>query len=476
MAENIDLTKLTPVETFLKINKREFEMLTRHKQMQEQRELQVRTFSGNDTINQFLGITGDVPVMHDDVSLPTSTMDQFREQLNNPNRHIANYGIPGAATNTGNKIIKIEKNMIVSFSSDTTGCGHIRNIFLMTYLNAVFAKSKRLRTCMLPFFYYQHEVLMQARTLFFPRTMSEEYKAAVRRYKDMQPRYGYKMIYDIDDFVWNGTELGEKIPDYNFGSKLVPQNVVDTVVSIMDMMDTICVSTEFLKKYIIEKLRIKTPVIVLPNSVPRYFYGPNRRQPITRRLEKPKFIYTGSPTHYDNDNKLLGDFENAWLEYIIKNVKDKKIEFMVMGCHPVNRGLRIPWFFEPIKKEMHSVGWLNSYQYHLPILEYQPDFSIAPLVPNYFNYSKSDIKYIETCAFGAVFMGSTFTNGMPSPYDHALVNFPDNCTVSDIENRVNELCEPEAFNKVVLDQYEYLDREGRWLECEKYINNLTKIL
>ena len=407
--------------------------------------------------------------------LPTSNLEQFHDQLNNPNRHYSNYGVPGAKVSTGNKVVRVHKNLIISFSSDSTGCGHIRNIFLMSYLNAVFAKSKMLRTTVIPFFYYQHEMLMLARTLFFPRTMSEEYKVAVKRYKDMQPRYGYKMVYDIDDFIWRGNDIGEQIPEYNFGSRNIPHDVVDTVVSIMGMMDTICVSTQFLKNYITEKLKIKTPIILLPNSVPRYFYGPNRRPPIKDRLRIPKFIYTGSPTHYDNDNRLKGDFDNAWLEFILKNVKDKKIEFMVMGCSPARNGWVIPWFLEPIKDLIHPIGWLNSYQYHLPILEYQPDFSIAPLVPNYFNYSKSDIRYIETCAFGSVFMGTTFTNGMPSPYDGAVVTLPDNCTVQDIENRVDELCNPDVYNNVIKRQYDYMEDAGRWMESEKNVNLLTKI-
>jgi hypothetical protein len=408
------------------------------------------------------------------IILPTSNLDQFRDQLNNPNKHHANMGVPGA-NNDGSKIVRVKRNLVVSFSSDTTGCGHIRNIFIMTYLNAVFAKSHILRTAIMPFFYYQHEMLMQARTLFFPRTMSEEYLAAVRRYKDMQPRYRYQMIYDIDDFVWQGEGTDEKIPDYNFGSRTIPKNVIDTVVSIMGMMDTICVSTTFLKSYIIETLKIKTPIIILPNAVPRYFYGPNPRPPITEKLTKPRIIYTGSPTHYDNEKRLLGDFENAWLEYLIKNVKDRKIDLCVMGCAPTPVGMQIPWFFEPIRNQITAVPWQNSYQYHLPIQEYKPDFSIAPLVPNYFNYSKSDIKYIETCAFGAVFIGTKFTNGMPSPYDNAIITLPDKCTVADIEKTIAQYCEPENFNSIIKKQYAYMDAAGRWLDCEKYVNFLTKI-
>lgn len=424
-------------------------------------------------IDVIMGNEVSVPVAPAPI-LPTSDLQQFQDQLNNPNKHHSNCGVPGA-NRDGSNIIKVKRNLVISFSSDATGCGHIRNIFIMNYLNAVFAKTHILRTTIVPFFYFQHDVLMQARTLFFPRTMSEEYRIAVRRYKDMQQRYRYRMIYDIDDFVWQGEETGEHIPAYNFGSRTIPKNVIDTVVGIMNMMDIVCVSTNFLKSYITEKLKIKIPIVVLPNSVPRFFYGPNERQPITKKLDKPRIIYTGSPTHYDNEKRLPGDFENSWLEYLVKNVKDKKIDLMVMGCAPTPAGLMIPWFFEPIRNLITPVGWLNSYQYHLPILEYKPDFSIAPLVPNYFNYSKSDIRYIETCAFGAVFVGSTFTNGMPSPYDGCPVTLPDNCTVTDIEKTINHYSEPENYNAIIKKQYAYMDAAGRWLDCEKYINFLTKI-
>lgn len=470
MNQNIDMGKLLSPEAFKEINRREFEKLKEARKQKESASDIVPIISESKAAPK-LTEPEILPVKN---MLPTSNLEQFQEQLNNPNKAYSNHGIPGTELNE-KKISRIHKNMILSFSSDTTGCGHIRNIFLMTYLNAVFAKSKVLRTAILPFFYYQHDVLMQARSLFFPRTMSDEYKVAVHRYKDMQQRYKYKMIYDIDDFIWQGDDKGERIPEYNFGHRQISNELAGTVKEIMGMMDLVCVSTDFLKKYIAEKLKVTIPIVVLPNCVPRYFYGPNRRPAITEKLMKPKFIYTGSPTHYDNEKKLLGDFDNAWVEYLNKNVRDGKIEFMLLGCNLSPQGPILPWFFESIKKYIYPVGWLNSYQYHLPILEYKPDFSIAPLVPNYFNYSKSDIRYIETCAFGAVFMGSVFTNGMPSPYDNASITLPDNCTVSDIEAKVDELSYPENFNDIIQKQYQYMEQAGRWLESEQYVNMLTKI-
>ncbi len=403
-----------------------------------------------------------------EMELPTSDIHQFRNQLNHPNQHFSNFGSdrPG----NSQKIVKVDKNMVISFSGDVSGCGHIRNIFWITYLNAVYSREGHLRLSNIPFFTYQHELLMQARTLFFPRTMSSAYAEAIKKYKQMQQRYGYKMVYDIDDFLWKDANDPEKKIDYNTGLMHLPQERIDTVMSIMSMMDTIVTSTEFLKNFIANDLGIKhTAIKVLPNCTQRYFWGPNERQSIEKRLEKPKFIYTGSSCHYDNNNKKLGDWDNAWKDFIIDNVKKDRIDFMCMGG--------LPWFFDEIKDKIRVVGWLNSWQYHIPVLDFKPDFSIAPLIPNYFNYCKSDIRYVESCAYGALFMGSTFTNGRPSPYDDTFVKFPDNCTVKDIEDRVfGELVEPDSYNKIIRDQYNWIEKEQRWMESRGYVNRLIDIL
>jgi hypothetical protein len=413
-----------------------------------------------------------------DIAQITSDMSLFQDQLNSPNKHVANFLAPAINSAVKSNIIKADKNLVISLSGDSTGCGHIRNIFWMTYLNAVFAKSQLLRTTIIPFFCYQHEILMQARTLFFPRTMSDTFLTGIKRYKETQARYGYKMIYDLDDFIWQGNDLGESIPAYNFSSKRISKEIADNVVKIMGMMDMVCVSTEFLKNYITEKLKIKTPITVLPNTIPRYFYGPKLRKNITEKIKKPKIMFGGSPTHYDNKIKNKGDFTDAWIEFIVKNVKDNKIDFMFMGCNsnPNIKGKLIPpFFFEEIADKITLIPWQNSYQYHLPILEYRPDFWIAPLVPNYFNYSKSDISYITAAASGAVFIGSVFDD-MPSPYDNALVSVKSGCSASDIERLMfNELVEPENYNKIVGAQWDMLDRDGRWLESKRNVNLLTKI-
>jgi len=395
-------------------------------------------------------------------NLPTSDLTKFDYQLDNPNQ-----SYPGTIKIKSN-IEKVRKNLLISYVSDSTGCGHIRNIFPMTYLNAVAGKDGKVVPFIAPFFIYQHDFLIRCRSMFFQRTMSPSQIPQIKKFKDLQKRYKFKMVYDIDDFIWDGPNNGERIPDYNLASSKIDSQTKKSTIEIMNMMDTVCVSTKFLKDYLVNNAGVKSNVVVIPNAIPKYFWQGNGKRPlIKKKLEKPRVIYTGSPTHYCNARRLKGDWDSEWTDWVIKSVVDKKIEFCCMGG--------LPWFFEKIKNKILVINWLNSFQYHLPILKFKPDFGISPLVQNYFNYSKSDIKHIEYCAAGCVSIGTTFTNGMPSPYDNNLVKVNEKVTVEELDELIlNKYSEPNLFNKTITDQYNMLDRDGRWLDSPRFINNFSK--
>lgn len=371
---------------------------------------------------------------------------------------------------TGRNLVQVKKNIILSCVSDATGCGHIRNIFPMTYLNGLFGKDQMVTPIISPLFLWQEDILVRTKAILFQRQMAPEHYRLILRYKEQQQKFGYKMVYDIDDFIWGHNELqgGDKedgVPSYNFGWRGITEDVKKYSVEIMKLMDRITVSSQYLKYYISEVLKVNVPIEIVPNSIPMYFWGNSRKKARTEVIKKPRIIYTGSPTHYNNQEKMLGDFDNAWKEYIIKNVLADKIDFVCMGdC---------PWFFEPIKSKIKVIGWLNSYQYHLGVLSVKADIGIGPLVPNNFNYSKSYIKYQEMCAAGIPFIGNVFTNGKPSPYDVCNLKVNSDCKVQDIENIVKKLCnDPNEYNKIVKNQYAWMDRTGGYLESQEFVQTL----
>lgn len=403
--------------------------------------------------------------------LPTSDIETFKKQLDNPNTSFKNLNQKG-------ELKKIKKHVVLSFLSDSTGCGHIRNIFPMTYLNSAFGKSGNFNLILSPLMIFQDDILVRTRSIYFQRTMDPRQISMIQRYVNLKKKFNFKMIWEIDDFIWKGDEEGESIPEYNFGGTNIKEDVQQASLDIANMMDMVTVSTDFLKEYM--KYRgVKTEIVVLPNSVCQYFWGTQKKKPIKKNIDKPKIISTSSPTHYHNGKKLKGDFENAWCDWICKNVMDEKIEYYQMGG--------LPFFFEPLKNKPNFkvVPWVNSYQYHLPIKEIKPDFSIGPLVPNFFNYSKSHIKYEESCAYGAAFIGSIFESikspkcwsgsHAPSPYDVCFLKLQHDCTYKEIDNMIWEYCEPEKYNEIIKGQYEYLHKEQLWLESPGYVKRLSDI-
>ena len=393
--------------------------------------------------------------------LPTSNIEGFKKQLASPNTQIK-------VDSQESQIAKIQKNLVIASPSDSTGCGNIRTVFPMTYLNALYGKTNRFSMLVTPMPIYQHEILMRTRTIYIQRWFDKSYIDRMKQYKDIQSKYGYKLIYEIDDFIWYGDREGELIPSYNFGSEGISKQVGADTVEIMNMADLITVSSEFIGQYIKETQKVKPPTYFLPNVVNQFFWGSARKRPIKEKIVRPKVLYSGSQCHYHSGKKMLGDFEGLWYDWLIKSIKDNKIEFCVMGgC---------PWFLEEVKNKIKIVEWVNSFSYHQPIKDFKPDIMIGPLVENYFNASKSDIKYIEACAAGAAFIGSVFTKGLPSPYDKAFLKVPATGTAQDIQNLVDYVCEPDTYNKVLKMQYDMLQIEGRWMESEQNIQHWINVL
>ena len=393
--------------------------------------------------------------------LPTSNIEGFKKQLANPNTQIR-------VDNQESQIAKIQKNLVIASPSDSTGCGNIRTVFPMTYLNALYGKTNKFSMLITPMPIYQSDILMRTRTIYIQRWFDRMYIDRMRQYKEMQSKFGYKIIYEIDDFIWYGDREGEIIPSYNFGSEGISKQVGIDTIEIMNMADLITVSSEFIGKYIKETHNVKPPTYFLPNVVNQFFWGSSRKRPIKEKIARPKVLYSGSQCHYHSGKKMLGDFEGLWYDWLIKAIKDNKIEFCVMGgC---------PWFLEEVKNKIKIVEWVNSFSYHQPIKDFKPDIMIGPLVENYFNASKSDIKYIEACAAGAAFIGSVFTKGLPSPYDKAFLKVPQSGTAQDIQNLVDYVCQPNNYNDVLKMQYDMLQIDGRYMESEKNIQHWISVL
>lgn len=396
--------------------------------------------------------------------IPTSNLETFRAQMNKPN-----VGFDKQEHVVKNPPLhKVKKNIVISVVSDYTGCGHIRNILPSVYINAIFGKQGAIQVINTPIAINDPTILSRTRTIFFQRTMGPHTPSILMHFKELQKQYKFKMVYDIDDFIWSGDSDGEHIPEYNFGREGITPEVSSSAITNMKMMDIVCVSTQFLKDYIASKGIDPNKIVVVHNTLPNYLWGGNKKSPITERIVKPRVLWSSSPTHWHDQIKLAGDMENSWKDWVIKSVKEDKIDYIQMGgC---------PWFFEEIKDKITIYPWVNSLHYPQTVKSIGADFGIAPLVPNYFNYSKSAIKYQEYCMSGIVGIGSVFTNGKPSPYDISLTQAKDDITVDEIDEMFDRLCEVDVYNDILNEQYKQIEDNDWVTESSGYINLLTNIL
>lgn len=402
----------------------------------------------------------------DALTLPTSDMAIFEDMLNNPGKGYK----PEAQQNSA--LMRVKKDIVMSFPSDSSGVGHIRNIFPLSYVNSVLNKTQTFNLMTSQIIIHQPEYLVHARSLFFQRRMNPAEVPIVAKLKELQQKYRYKMVYDIDDFIWGSDDKFEGLPEYNFGKKTVGPEIQKACVDIMRMMDTVCVSTKYLGDYISRSFDIDpNRVVVVPNTVGQFFWGTKQKKPITQKLAKPRIIWTASPTHWNDETKMLGDMTEPWLEWIKKSVVDGKIDYIQMGgC---------PWFFEDIRDKITVIDWVDSFKYHLKVQQARPDFGIGPLTPNLFNFSKSPIKMIEQYAVGSVFVGTHFKDvghGAVSPYDDSFVNVSHETSSKELSEIFDYYSHPEHYNAVLKKQYNRMREDGLWTESERNVNLLTSLL
>ena len=397
--------------------------------------------------------------------LPTSDMTIFEEMLNNPGKCFR----PSAQNNSA--IVKIKKDLVMSFVSDSSGVGHIRNIFPLSYINSVLNKTETFNLITSQIIIHQPEYLVHARSLFFQRRMNPAEVPVIAKIKELQKKFGYKLVYEIDDFIWTSDDKFEGLPEYNFGKKSITPEVQKACVDIMRMMDHICVSTKYLGDYISRSFDIDPNKIVhVPNTVGQFFWGTKQKKPITQKLVKPRVIWTASPTHWNDETKMLGDMTEPWLEWLRKSIVDGKIEYTQMGgC---------PWFLQDIRDKITVIDWVDSYKYHVKVMQARPDFGIGPLTPNLFNFSKSSIKMIEQYAAGSVFVGTHFKDvvGGVSPYDDSFVSVSHETSAQEISEVFDYYSYPEHYNDVLAKQYKRMKMEGLWTESERNVNLLTSVL
>ena len=278
---------------------------------------------------------------------------------------------------------------IVQYGADTSGCG----LYRLGWVNHLLNYQGRAMVCDSTVMVTDPRFYHNVKSIRLQRQALNAQRDFVKFLKSIQKDCGFKLIYEVDDVVFR-----EDIPDYNkFKSAFVSDEIRNNIVEIINLCDEVSVTCDFMRE--LYQMRTgKKEITVIPNFPAKFwignFYNQDRITSLyEKNKKKPRILYAGSGAHFDVENKVgqKDDFE-----HVIKNIIDsrKKYQWVFMGAFP----LALRPYIENGDIEFHP--WQRLYNYPEKIHNLGVQMMVAPLQDNAFNRSKSDLKYIEACAFG----------------------------------------------------------------------------
>lgn len=187
----------------------------------------------------------------------------------------------------------------------------------------------------------------------------------------LMKQIGMKVIYDLDDNLWN-------LPKYN-SAYGVFQKIRDNFPICMRACNAVTVSTPALKAAVQKAVKSKIPVHVIPNCVDFDMYYPLPKL----QSEKVTVGWAGTATH---DGDIADVF--AMIPDLLKATPAMNFECV---------GMKLPDTLQGVSK-VSQRAFVPIAEYPSRLASWRWDIMLAPLLDNLFNRSKSNIKILEAAA------------------------------------------------------------------------------
>ena len=277
----------------------------------------------------------------------------------------------------------------LNFYADYSGCGHWRMIWPELLLNCYAKANVQGGTVMIGDKNFYNGI----KTVRIQRQATESQLNYIKWLKQLSQELNFKVIYEIDDIIFK-----EDILHYNkFRFAFDNPDIRKTSLEIMQICDEVTVTNKFMQDYYIEKTGNKH-VTVVPNLIPRfwmdrYFDFNKIRENYQKHKRKPRIVYCGSGAHFDVENKIGQRDDFYHVNNAIRKTVDK-FQWVFVGGFP----LSLKDLVASKKIEYHT--WTNLVDYPKYISTMDATLFYAPLEDSTFNKAKSDLKFIESCAFG----------------------------------------------------------------------------
>ncbi len=343
----------------------------------------------------------------------------------------------------------------LNYYADYSGCGHWRMIWPEQVMNAHSKAVVHGTTVMNadPRYY------VDAKGVRIQRQATPQQLQFVKFLRELADRHdspckGMRLIYEIDDICFK-----EDIPEYNkYKPAFEDPEIRKSAQEMMAMCDEITVTCPFMRDYYKEKTGNKN-VTVIPNFMPKFWLG--NLSNINRTMEsydkhkrKPRILYAGSGAHFDVENRIKQKDDFYHVNEVIRKTVDK-YQWVFLGAFP----LPLRDLVESGKVEFHQ--WKRLYEYGKGLYDLNVNMLVAPLQDNIFNRSKSDLKYIESCALGLPIACQDMCT-----YENAPIKFKTGAEMIDQIDRT--LQDRKRYKAICKRANQYADT--RWLEDDKNID------
>jgi len=342
----------------------------------------------------------------------------------------------------------------INYYADFSGCGFWRMLWPEHVLNAYQKAIVHGSTVMVS----DEKFYTNVKCVRIQRQATPAQLNFVRYLKKLSNKLNFNLVYEIDDIVFY-----EDIPEYNkFRGAFVDEDIRNATMEMMGMVDEITVTCDYMKEYYIEKTGNKN-VTKIPNYPPRFWldqYDENLiERNYSKRKKKPRVLYAGSGAHFDVDNKVNQKDDFGHIVDTVKRTANK-YQWVFIGAFPM--GLR-----ELVRnKKIEFYPWVNLYDYPRLVKKIKPNVMVAPLVDNIFNRAKSDLKYVEGCAFGAPAICQDMCTYQQAPFKFT--------TGAEMVDQIDSVMkDKDTYMKAV--RKGRMVAETRWLEHPENLGKYTEL-
>lgn len=290
------------------------------------------------------------------------------------------------------------------------------------------------------------------------RPTTSEHGAWIRNLARFKNRFRFKVLVDLDDLLFD-LQGRNPIPSFNPFDK-DPFEIGKLLETSFQYVDAVIVSTAFLKACVISRFpAMANRVVVFGNFIPTSMFcdmhGTHDDDGIL------DIVYGGAANHFSESDP--GDIAGPWIGALDKVLDSGNARLHIFG---ESTG--------PFKgKNLLLHNHVDASQWPSTVSGFAPDIYIGPLVDHPFNRCKSDIKYLEACAIGSVFIGSDFND---SPYRKALVKVGKDTDELVLASLI-ECFRDEGYRKDVVDrQKDYIAYNARTMEDRASQDAFMKLL